>query len=52
MRDIRNTIKITLKIMRKLNIEKKWSKRYLFLNVDNRSGRKRKHGLKLFKQNN
>lgn len=33
MRDIRNTIKITLKIMRKLNIEKKWPKRYLFLKL-------------------
>lgn len=36
--------------MRKLDTERKWSK-YLFLKVDNISGRKRKQRLKLFDQN-
>lgn len=36
--------------MRKLDTEKNGPK-YLFFKVDNLSGRKRKHGLKIFDQN-
>ena len=46
----KNILKLPLEIMRKLDPEKNGPK-YLFFKVDNISGRKRKHGLKIFDQN-
>lgn len=49
-KDIKNILKLPLEIIRKLDTEKNGPK-YLFFKVDNISGRKRKHRLKLFDQN-